>query len=678
MKTHKIQGRKLQAKKRLSWGASLKKAKDTRDAQDAVVITPVPWRDTAESQPTLPKDELKDAAAAKKADAVPAAPPYTPIDGKGRKIIYVGLERGNRVLVRWPDSLAMFTEQMDTGTSAIGRLLGKIEELKDGSNKKLIPLNYYNAKKVLFIIRQYVKIRAPDGKRMYKAILSDEFAAWFDEEDAAKELCDNAHHLLDYDENIQTEFDFLRKPLYPWQSAGMSFLDAITRHGKGAFVCDETGTGKTYTVTAHLASQKLQAVVVAPAGVCESWRRKIIDISNLTCTVIGSAYPQDAYKYDVIIVSYAMLKKRGLWPLSDIISGQQRVLIMDEGHYAKNYTSKRTSTCLLLAENAKHSIVVTATPLKNRVKELHPLLRMTRRLWTEESRDDFTKWYDTEEGRQEIAERLTGFMVRRMFKEIKPDFPTGEVGEAWLTLDNREVYKEAEANFIQWLINNGAGEEKLASAERGKALVKLNRLRQLAAMGKVRDATRLIGKTLDAGEQCIVFCAFNDPLLKIASAFADTKGTNFKGQEWNGSGVITGKVSKKKRYDLIDKFMAGKLGLLCIGVGAGGLGIDLPIARFAYFLDLPWGPADFEQCTGRILRLGQERDCQFVKLLASNTIDQRMETIIQLKAIIFQEAIGDPNAVDRVTAKEAKNMRSSIVSMLISAYIKEAIEQEIG
>ena len=78
------------------------------------------------------------------------------------------------------------------------------------------------------------------------------------------------------------------------------------------------------------------------------------------------------------------------------------------------------------------------------------------------------------------------------------------------------------------------------------------------------------------------------------------------------------------------------------------------------------------------MRLGQERDCQFVKLLASNTIDQRMETIIQLKAIIFQEAIGDPNAVDRVTAKEAKNMRSSIVSMLISAYIKEAIEQEIG
>jgi SWI/SNF-related matrix-associated actin-dependent regulator 1 of chromatin subfamily A len=349
---------------------------------------------------------------------------------------------------------------------------------------------------------------------------------------------------------------------------------------------------------------------------------------------------------------------------------------MDEGHYAKNYDSKRTGVCLKLAEYAKHSIVVTATPLKNRVKELHPLLRMTRRLWTEESMNDFTKYYDTEEGREEIAERLSGFMVRRMFKEVKPDFPTGEVGEAWLELSNRDDYKEVEVNFIQWLIRQGADLDRLAAAERGRALVKLNKLRELSAHGKVDEAARLIGQTLDAGEQCIVFCSFNAPLFRIAETFAEKEGTNFKGQKFKGSAMIVGGVSKKKRYETIDKFMAGEIGLLCIGVGAGGLGIDLPIARFAYFLDLPWNPADFEQCTGRILRLGQERDCQFIKLLASRTIDQRMEEIIQIKATIFQEAIGDKDAVSRVTAKDPRMMQSSIVSMICESYLRDLIIEE--
>ncbi|TFH50334.1 MAG: DEAD/DEAH box helicase, partial [Methanothrix sp.] len=689
MKTHqKSQLRKSQSRKRLSWAASLRKSKtsqansitqdDVEEKQQIKEFAQEEPKEPVTSSVVLPKSDLVEAAEqliptvmpgpAVTPEPAPKPAPkkfkYSLMDDQGCKIIHLGIERGNRILVRWPSDLEMFSEQMETGTSAIGRLLGKVETLRDGSSKKLIPLNYYNARKVIDVLNQYTKIRTPTGKQLYKDTRDDEFVAWYTQEDEAKELCDNANHLLDYEDgDIQTEFDFLRRPLYPWQSAGMRFANAITRHGKGLFICDETGLGKTYTVTAHLASQEGQkAVVIAPAGVCESWNRKIADISNLSCLVVGSEYPHDAYKYDIILVSYAMLKKRGLWPLSDIIEGQNRILILDEGHYAKNYDSKRTHICLALAECAKHTIVVTATPLKNRVKELHPLLRMTRRLWTEESMNDFTKYYDTEEGREEIAERLNGFMVRRMFKEVKPDFPTGEVGEAWLSLSNRSDYKEAEANFIKWLISQGADLGRLESAERGKALVKLNKLRELAAHGKAEEATALIGKTLDAGEQCIVFCAFNSPLVSIAEAFTEKTGKNFKGQDWKGSALIVGKVSKKKRQQAIDGFMRGEIGLLCIGVGAGGLGIDLPIAWFAYFLDLPWNPADFEQCTGRILRLGQERDCQFIKLLSEKTIDQRMEEIIQLKATIFKEAIGDAEAVDRVTAKDPRHMQQSVVS----------------
>jgi SWI/SNF-related matrix-associated actin-dependent regulator 1 of chromatin subfamily A len=552
-------------------------------------------------------------------------------------------------------------------------MLGRVEDLKGGGKKKLIPLNYYNAKKVLVILKAFRKMKVADDKFLYDIILEEDFCTWYNEENDASKLCDNAEHLLEYDDSIQTEFDFLRKPLYPWQSAGMRFLDAITRHGKGAFVCDETGLGKTYTVTGHLASQKLKAVVVCPSSVTESWVRKVQDISNLSVIAIESKYPMDTPNYDVIVVSYAMLKKHGDWPLSDIIEGQQRVLILDEGHFAKDYRSKRTKNALGLGVYAKHTIVMTATPIKNREKELHPLLRVTNRLWTEESMDDFGKYYTTEEGRAEISDRLSKFMIRRMFKEVKPDFPTGEVGAAWVELSNRDDYIAAEKDFISWLMASGAGQDKLDSAERGKALVKLNKLRQLSAEGKIASATEIIEKTMDAGEQVIVFCAFRSPLYQLVDHFAAKTGVNFKGQSWKGSAVIASGVSKKKRYKIIDDFMAGKIGILCIGVGAGGLGIDLPIARFAYFLDLPWSPADFEQCTGRLLRLGQERDCQFIKMLADKSIDQRMEEIIQIKAKIFEEAIGDDDVVDRVTAKDADRLQQSVVSLLIASYLKDAL-----
>lgn len=672
MKTRKrSQRRKSQSMKRFFFPKKKKLAETKTEV--ATKNTP---ETTAISSPVV---TVAAPEAVTSSDPLPAKPKakllpnYTTRNSKGQHIIHVDIERGNRVSVRWPADLAALTEQFDVATSALGRMLGKIEDIKGGGKKKLIPLNYYNARKILCILKAFHQLKTAKNEHVYDVILEEEFSLWYNEEHQASKLCENAVHLLDYEDSIQTEFEFLRKPLYPWQSAGMRFLDTITRHGKGAFVCDETGLGKTYTVTAHLASQGLQAVVVCPSSLTESWYRKVQDISNLSVIAVDSKYPIDLHTYDVIIVSYAMLKKHGNWPLSDIIDGQQRVLILDEGHFAKDYRSKRTKNALILGVYAKHTIVLTATPIKNREKELHPLLRVIRRLWTEESMDDFGKYYTTKEGREEISEKLSKFMVRRMFKEVKPDFPTGEVGEAWLELTNREDYDKAEKNFIKWLMANGAGQDKLDSAARGLALVKLNKLRQMSANGKMEAATKIIEKTMDAGEQVIVFCAFRAPLYQLATHFAEKTGTNFKGQSWKGSAVIASGVSKKKRYQIIDDFMAGKTGILCIGVGAGGLGIDLPIARFAYFLDLPWSPADFEQCTGRLLRLGQERDCQFIKLLADKSIDQRMEQIIQIKAKIFEEAIGDEEVVDRITAKDSTNLQQSVVSMLISSYVRDAV-----
>jgi len=338
----------------------------------------------------------------------------------------------------------------------------------------------------------------------------------------------------------------------------------------------------------------------------------------------------------------------------------------------RNADAVRTDCSTILSKVARHTIVVTATPLVNRVKELHPLLKMTRRGWTEASQTDFSNMYDTEEGQKDLAIELRKFMVRRLTHEVWKEAPKGEIGQAWVPLSNRDAYKEAEKDFIDWLRRQGADEDRLQAAERGRALVKLNYLRQLASHGKVEEAIKIIDKTLSAGEQVVVFSGFNKPLYRLAEHFASKTGTNFRGNGWRGSALIVGETEDKARLRIVDNFQDGKIGLLCIGQRAGGLGIDLPVACYAYFLDLPWTPADFIQCTGRLLRLGQTRNCQFIKFLAKNTIDQRMEEIIQEKAGIFSRCVNDADFVNRVTAMDAKNMHTTIVSALISSYIHAA------
>jgi SWI/SNF-related matrix-associated actin-dependent regulator 1 of chromatin subfamily A len=618
----------------------------------------------------------------------PASSTITPVllSSTGKPIkaskprIAIGIERGNRMSIRWPIEATALTDYLTqkNETATTDDLIGNIQTLEDGTNKKLIPLYLKSAMKIRKILRGL------SATGLYKITFDDEFVKWFEASNTSQGILVDAGSLLSLDDDkVQTSHLFLKIPLYPWQTKAFTFMNAITETMKvvapdgrmgaeGLILADDTGLGKTIEVAAHLASKGYKAVVACPKSLVHLWKRKIEMCSHLTVAICDADYPSNIDTYDVIIVSYSYLKRFAPWPLAEIVQNQQRVFVTDEGHMVRNPDAVRSAMSLMLATVARHTIVVTATPLVNRVGELHSLLKMCRRTWTEASQKDFVEMYGSEEGQKELAKELKKFMVRRLTHEVWKDAPKGEVGEAWIKLTNRSTYDEAEQDFIEWLRRSGADEERLASAERGRALVKLNHLRQLSAHGKVAQTIHLLDTTLSAGEQVVLFSAYNDPILTMVNHFANKTGVNYKGQQWSGAEMITGTVNDKNRLRIVDGFQDGKIGLLCIGVKAGGMGIDLPAACYAYFLDLPWTPADFTQCTGRLLRLGQSRNCQFIKLLAQNTIDQRMEEIIQGKADIFARTIDDANFKDRVTAMDSTKMHSTIVSSLIASYMNAA------
>jgi len=608
-------------------------------------------------------------------------------DAPSASTITIDIERGNRMVIKWPSEATALTDFLSqkNETASSDDLIGPIQTLNDGANKKLIPLYVKSAEKINKILKGLKTLVHADGKPLYSIKMSGDYTRWYMAAIKSRGILMDASSILTLDDDkVEVNLPFLKHPLYPWQSKAYLFMNAITEEEKvlpdgegrtgaeGLILADDTGLGKTIEVAAHLASKGYKAVVACPKSLVYLWKRKIENFTHLSVAVCDANYPSNIDTFDVILVSYSYLKRFGPWPLAEIVQNQRRVFVTDEGHMVRNPDAVRSAMSMMLANLARHTIVVTATPLVNRVGELHSLLKMCRRGWTEASQKDFIEMYGSEEGQKEMAKELKKFMIRRLTHEVWKDAPKGEVGEAWIKLTNRSSYDAAEADFINWLQRQGVDEERLGAAERGRALVKLNYLRQLSAHGKVAEAVSLIDQTMSAGEQVVMFSAYNDPILHLVKHFAGKTGVNHKGQQWSGAEMITGEVNDKNRLRIVDGFQDGKIGLLCIGVKAGGMGIDLPAACYAYFLDLPWTPADFTQATGRLLRLGQTRNCQFIKLLAHNTIDQRMEEIIQGKADIFARTIDDADFKNRVTAMDSTKMHSTIVSSLISSYMNAA------
>jgi SWI/SNF-related matrix-associated actin-dependent regulator of chromatin subfamily A-like protein 1 len=572
-----------------------------------------------------------------------------------------------RLIIRWPSACEGLREEL---TEEVCGISGSISYLYDGTYKKVAPLDIVGATKILDLVLPYKKMG------VLKVNADVDFKAWYRHRYEIEQGRKEAQSILEVDPSkVKTIFEEFDIPLFWWQTVGFEFLDVSTKDGLGALLTDRVGLGKTYTATAHVVKGGHKALVVVPSALRQNWvvKPKHLYPALTTYVVEGGKFPLDAHKADMIIVSYKMLERHHIFiHLMELVGSQNRILLLDEAHYIKNLDSSRTQSCLHLADRAKHCIPITATPLVNRARELYPLLKATRRSWTSCSQRQFIKTYESEKGEKEIGERLKGIMIRRHGEDVRKDMPKSEIGEMYIELTNRAEYDLAEKDFVSWLLGKGSSDQ-MTIDERGLALKKLNALRQLAVTGKIGPVTELINSALEGGEQVVAFSSYNAPLRKVTRSLSTKSGTDVRGHKWKGAGLIIGAVTQKRRLRYIEEFNKGKMGLLGIGIKCA-VGFDVPSACIGYFLDLPWTPADFEQSMGRLVRIGQERDCQFFKCLAANTIDQRMDEIMFAKAHSFMRAIDDHRAVDRITPTNSNiSSGGGMLEQIIDSYIMDAV-----
>jgi hypothetical protein len=214
-------------------------------------------------------------------------------------------------------------------------------------------------------------------------------------------------------------------------------------------------------------------------------------------------------------------------------------------------------------------------------------------------------------------------MLRRRKDEVL-DLPPKT--RTWLDVEVPEGTAQTEtaevlATLMAGQTNQSVG---LAGPDRTRLLAKLTRLRRKLAAAKAKTTIEFIENAVAQGEKVLVFSSFDAPLQRIYKKFGES------------SVLITGKTPVPKRQALVDRFQTDpEVTVFVANILAGGVGLNLTAARQVVFNDLDWVPANHWQAEDRAYRIGQTGTVQVTYMVAQQTIDEFVRTVLETKAAMM-------------------------------------------
>ncbi|MBF8264419.1 MAG: hypothetical protein HW384_283 [Dehalococcoidia bacterium] len=435
---------------------------------------------------------------------------------------------------------------------------------------------------------------------------------------------------------------------FPYQVEGIESLIS----GEALLLADDMGLGKTIQAIAAIRilihrHQIESALVVVPAGLITQWRKELRSWApELRISTVQGPVGERAYQWSspahVYLTSYETLRgdftanpqsppRRKIWD----------VVILDEAQKIKNRDTEVSRKCKLVPRF--RAWVLTGTPLENTSDDLASILEFTRPLGQEEKPPRLTPG----PAMLEIHRRL---QLRRKKADVLPQLPPKTISAIALPLsgEQRYTYDKAEKEGILQL------KEKGQSVRIENVLELILRLKQICNFcprtgqsTKLEDIQNRLTTLVSEGHRALIFSQFTDVRFGV-QAIASKLGT-FHPM------LFTGDISLQQRSVIIERFKSDPgYKVLVLSLRAGGQGLNLQEASYVFHFDRWWNPAVEHQAEDRTHRLGQTSPVHIYKYTCEDTIEDRIEQIIQEKQKLFDELVDDVSIdlKSRLTAGE--------------------------
>lgn len=438
---------------------------------------------------------------------------------------------------------------------------------------------------------------------------------------------------------------------YPYQKQGIAY--ALQK--KRCFFGDQPGLGKTLQAigTAYVA-KSWPVLVICPASLKINWQREWKKFTGKDAIILDDRNKNNWYRYfemkccDVFITNYESLKK---FFVEDFAGGVTRSIrlkpeasmfrcvIIDESHRCKSSKTQQSKICYKLCQGKEYRFLLTGTPSINGPKDLIEQLKIMGRL------DDFGGYKSFEQnflqGPREASnlEMLNWRLwntcfFRREKSKVLDQLPDKMRQVVNMDITNRKEYQDAERDLIGYLSSyENADDDKLRRAERGKVMVQMQKLRQIAARGKITAAIDFIQDIIDSGEKLIVFAFLKEVVKEIKKVFPNAV-------------TIVGDNTSQERQEAVDRFQTDpNCQLIVCNYKSAGVGLTLTASSRVAFIEFPWTFADCEQAEDRAHRIGQKDSVNCYYFLGRNTIDEDSWDIIQTKKDIANDVTGTDDQV---------------------------------
>jgi SNF2 family DNA or RNA helicase len=450
--------------------------------------------------------------------------------------------------------------------------------------------------------------------------------------------------------------------LRPYQRRGVSWMHFLVQRGLGPCLADDMGLGKTIELTSMLLAMKENGtfrgpiLLVCPMSVVGNWehelRRFAPSLTVLTHhgsgRLTGDSFRREAKAHDLVISTYALTARdRELFE-----SMEWQGVVLDEAQNVKNASTKQSQAARALL--ADFRVALTGTPVENRLSELWSIMEFLNPGYLG-TQDAFRKNFSIpiERGndaasKAQLRTLVQPFILRRVKTDptIISDLPEKLEMKVYTSLlpEQATLYEAVVKDVLQQI------EDSRGIQRKGLVLASLTKLKQVCnhpahflgdksalanRSGKLSRLEEMLDEVVAAGDYALVFTQYAQWGHELQIYLRERLGRDVL--------YLHGGTPRHVRDRLVNRFQNDRRGppIFILSLKAGGIGLNLTRASHVFHYDRWWNPAVEQQATDRAFRIGQTRNVQVHKLIASGTLEERIDDMIESKRQLADQIVGE-------------------------------------